>query len=624
MDSEPEETLSKMILTASGWRGVFAESGNEEDSGTDISEAHRIIAAAAAKVFSDYLSVLGWDKTAIIVGRDSRPTGTAIIDAVLRSLLAAGREVWYTGISPVPEIMAFARKNTPGDAGTNSAAGGFVYISASHNPIGHNGIKFGLTDGGVLGTAENAKLLSAFRSFMSSKDHVEETKALLERASEKNLAALYAAAGEIKNKALSAYRDFTAETVSGFKDPSIQKDFFALFRKEFEKRPLGIVADFNGSARTASIDRDFFNSLGIDFCCINDTPGKIVHRIIPEGESLEPCKLFLENKHSKDPSYILGYVCDCDGDRGNLVYWDDKEQQVKIFGAQETFALACVAELSYLVWCGELRYDSKGNAITRTALAVNDPSSLRIDKIAKVFDVSLYRAEVGEANVVGLARKLRGQGFQVRISGEGSSGGTIIYPSSVRDPIDTLCAILKLLAIREGTDPSGMGLFEIWCDRSGQTEKYHNDFTLCDIIISLPVFATTGVTANDAVLKTKTKDQALLKEKYQKIFLRDWDNQKESFSEKYGISGWEAIAYNGMEERRGISGFGDAGQGGLKIEFLGSPELSGEKENKKAFIWMRGSGTEPVFRIMADAESPALERSLIDWQRRMVLEADNT
>jgi phosphoglucomutase len=40
---------------------------------------------------------------------------------------------------------------------------------------------------------------------------------------------------------------------------------------------------------------------------------------------------------------------------------------------------------------------------------------------------------------------------------------------------------------------------------------------------------------------------------------------------------------------------------------------------------MRGSATEPVFRVMADVEGRdrQAERYLIDWQRSMVSEADN-
>jgi phosphoglucomutase len=73
-----------------------------------------------------------------------------------------------------------------------------------------------------------------------------------------------------------------------------------------------------------------------------------------------------------------------------------------------------------------------------------------------------------------------------------------------------------------------------------------------------------------------------------------------------------------MEERKNIADFGEAGTGGLKIYFnnsAGKPIAS---------IWMRGSATEPVFRIIADAEGSdrQLERGLIEWQRRMILESE--
>jgi phosphoglucomutase len=265
---------------------------------------------------------------------------------------------------------------------------------------------------------------------------------------------------------------------------------------------------------------------------------------------------------------------------------------------------------------GELKFDSNGKALSKVALAVNDPTSLRIDRIAHFFGASVFRGEVGEANIVGLARKLRSEGYLVRVFGEGSNGGIMIHPSAVRDPIDTLGAILKLLAIRGGEGPGGMGLFEIWSNLSGAI--YRNDFTLADIMASIPPFVTTGVASKDATLKVKTTDHALLKDRYQKIFLREWAEKNTSLLGPFGISEWEAIAYNGMEEKRGIKRFADAGSGGLKIEFSG-------RGKKPAFIWMRGSGTEPVFRIVADAEGkdPGLERKLINWQRQMVLEADN-
>ena len=190
--------------------------------------------------------------------------------------------------------------------------------------------------------------------------------------------------------------------------------------------------DFNGSARTLSIDREFFSSLGLGFHGINDKPREIVHRIVPEGESLEPCMRFLESLRERDPSVVLGYVPDCDGDRGNLVFWDGK--RARPLEGQEVFALACVSELAHLVLTGELRYDEQGKALNRAAVAANGPTSLRVDRIAAAFGVRVFRAEVGEANVVGLARKLREAGYLVRILGEGAAGGVITHPAAVRSP----------------------------------------------------------------------------------------------------------------------------------------------------------------------------------------------
>lgn len=633
-----ENAIANMILSASGWRGIFAANGEEESAEPGIGAAHRTIAAAAAKVFSDYLRAVSPGKNIIIVGRDTRPTGEAIADAVIRVLLSAGREVWYTGVAAAPEIMAYART-----AGIGANCGGFIYISASHNPIGHNGIKFGLTDGGVLQASETAKLISAFRELTSSIAETETLKGFHEGAGKDKLTAVYGASTGQKKEALRAYWDFTREVISGGKCETEHEEFFSFVRKGLEKRPMGIAVDFNGSARAASIDREFLLSLGAAFYSINDK--EIAHRIVPEGESLEPCRVFIEELNRENSGRagksralnptIAGYVPDCDGDRGNLVVWDDAQQLARVLEAQEVFALACVAELSSLVWTGQLTYNEQGKAIGKVAIAVNDPTSLRIDRIAKAFGASVFRAEVGEANTVGLARKLREQGYLVRILGEGSSGGTITHPSAVRDPIDTIGAILKLLAIRDGNGEGlrGMGLFKIWLSQreknlgiaGNQAAKGGDDFSLADIIASLPEFTSTGAYTQDALLRVKTEDHGLLKNRYQTVFLREWDAKKETLKSQFGIDSWEAIAYNGMNERRGIAGFGEAARGGLKIEFFGpnDKEKTDKGREASACIWMRGSGTEPVFRVMADAESPGLERLLIEWQRRMVQEADS-
>jgi phosphoglucomutase len=587
-----------MILSASGWRGIFSD--GEESKSEKISKAHNIICAAAAFVFAEYLnSCCDPCAPVVLLGADTRPTGKAIADAMIPILMACGCEVRYAGITAAPEIMAWARS-------LNGAKTGFIYISASHNPIGHNGIKFGLTDGGVLHAEEAAKLIDAFHKFLKREDCIEKMEKLSLAVDPQQLEKIFA--GEKNNKALAkkTYYDFCGEVVWG----ANALDILSAAKEGLAKKPLGIVCDFNGSARTVSIDKDFFVSLGVKFECINDKPGQIAHRIVPEGESLVPCCKLLEEAHERDSSFVLGYVPDCDGDRGNLVIWDNAVGKARALEAQEVFALACVAEFSQLVWTQEF-------VPGKTAVAINDPTSMRVDRIAKAFGISVFRAEVGEANVVTLARKLREEGYIVRILGEGSAGGNITHPSAVRDPVNTILAVAKMLSVTSMHERKG--LFEIWCNHSNQVEKYREDFTLADIIASLPPFVTTPAYSKDAVMQIKTHDHAELKDKYRKVFLREWEEQKEQLKKRFGFCSWDAIAYNGTAERRGLTRFGEAGRGGLKVLFF-----DGEG-TETAYIWMRGSHTEPVFRIMADVSGTdaSVERFLLDWQRKMIMIADD-
>jgi phosphoglucomutase len=613
-----ETALQDMILSPSGWRGIFDPGGDAEGTSEALAPAHKIILAAGARVFAQYIQALphtgNTPRPVLIVGMDTRPTGRAIADLVIRVLVAEGCGVRFACITAAPEIMAYVRS-----CGVQGKAAGFVYISASHNPIGHNGLKFGLTDGGVLPASEAHTLIDHFRSFMASPDRIPRTQALVLQADPETMAQVYAEAPRIKVEAYEAYLRFTKEVVSGQAGTWVSPGSGGILEavvQGLQTFPLGIAADLNGSARTLSIDRDFLASLGIGYYSFNDKPGLIAHRIVPEGASLEPCREFLEKLHHRDPSVLVAYVPDCDGDRGNLLIWDEGTKSVRCLDAQEVFALACVAELAHLVWTGELQYDTQGKALQQVGVVVNDPTSLRIDRIAWAFDAALFRVEVGEANVVGLARKLREQGYTVRILGEGSAGGNITHPAAVRDPLNTVMAIIKLLTIRKQGEQQGF--FKLWWDRSGQAGMYREDFSLSDIIASLPRFVTTGAYTPEALLQVKTRDQGALKTRYQKVFLREWETRKEALKTRYGISGWEAACYNGIEEKRGITCFGEARGGGLKITFTnpGAQEIGS--------IWMRGSGTEPVFRVMADAEGSdiAMERDLIQWQRRMVIEAD--
>jgi phosphoglucomutase len=612
---------SSLILSASGWRKVFAEGGDEESSTGKVEAADLVLAGAAAIAFAEFLRARARGP-AILVGIDSRPTGPAIADAMIRVFLGLGLSPRYLFIVAAPEIMAYARED---------GIAGFCYISASHNPRGHNGLKFGIRAesglaGGVLGAADSAALIASYRSLLSTEGLAARVLSLMEAAEAREVARVFSSCSAWKRRSISAYTLFAREIVAGTSDPAEQEALFDAMAAEAGRRPVGVVAELNGSARCLSIDRDFLEGLGVAVRSVNDKPRQFAHRIVPEGESLADAMRELESARADDPAFALGYVPDCDGDRGNLVV-EGCSGKARAVEAQEVFALACVAELAGLVRDNRLTYDENADpaggrasmAREKAAVVVNDATSMRIDAIARAFGVEVFRSETGEANVVGLAAALRAKGYVVRILGEGSNGGNITHPSSVRDPLATLGALLKLLLLRG----SGDGLFQIWLRRSGRASAYAPDFGIDELLGSLPAFATTSVFESRAALRVKSSDQAALKARYATIFAREWEAQRPELKARLGIVSWEAFATKGQAEESlgaGEAGadFAASGKGGLRIRFA---DATGKP---RAFLWMRGSGTESVFRIMADVEGgrPEDEAYLLSWHESMVRRAD--
>ncbi|MBV8689370.1 MAG: phosphoglucosamine mutase [Candidatus Eremiobacteraeota bacterium] len=79
------------------------------------------------------------DATApVVVGRDTRISGTMLEAATIAGITSAGRDVVSVGILPTSAVAIVTQR-------TGAAAG--CMISASHNPIADNGIKFFSADG---------------------------------------------------------------------------------------------------------------------------------------------------------------------------------------------------------------------------------------------------------------------------------------------------------------------------------------------------------------------------------------------------------------------------------------------------------------------------------------------
>ena len=546
--------FSRMILSASGWRMVFSADGDENSMSEKLSREGSLICTAVAAAFAGSFGLKKGDR--ILLARDARPTGREICDITARTLDYLGLDVRYAGICSAPETMA---ESAMGDYEA------FYYVSASHNPAGHNGFKFG-RKGGVFGQREIAPAIELLRQIIKDTDALENLYSDARNA----FSSEFPESSSLKRKSLTDYIRFICETTC----PGGGIDEL---RRQIVSKGIGICADLNGSARAVSVDRDYLSWMGFKTCFINDEAGKIAHGIIPEGKNLEDCKALLERLHAEDPDFVMGYVPDNDGDRGNVVYMAN-DGTAKVLLPQEVFAL-CVESV--------LRFSSS-SGVKNLAVAVNGPTSMRIDSIASRYGAETFRAEVGEANAVNLADSLREKGYSVPILGEGSNGGNITCPARVRDPMNTLMCLTRILL----------------------TDSIDSAFD------KLPPYITTSATDPRAILHLQTRDYRNLKKHYEELFPSEFDKKRDFFSE-YGIVSWKEYQTEGIVERC-EAGNGD--KGGLKICFYNA-----EGENL-GYIWMRPSGTEPLFRIICDVKgngerSLSLHNFLIEWQKSLILKA---
>jgi len=85
-----------------------------------------------------YLLTKGKEKAKIVVGMDTRISGDMLESALISGICSAGVNVLSVGVLPTPAIAYLTRKY-------NADAG--VMISASHNPVEYNGIKFFNSEG---------------------------------------------------------------------------------------------------------------------------------------------------------------------------------------------------------------------------------------------------------------------------------------------------------------------------------------------------------------------------------------------------------------------------------------------------------------------------------------------
>ena len=274
-----QENFARFILSASGFRKVFAAENSkdtpEESLSPEISSEDKTATAIIADIFGKLVSER--EGKTIAVGTDARPTGPRIAEVIIKTLSDLGFKIRYSGITAAPELMAWVK--------TDPEVDGFAYISASHNPIGHNGFKFGFSDGAVIGGETAKRFISMVIAAAVDVDYFNKYAGT-------KISGTLPDSSAWKQKAATAYRNFSDEVISAATDPQSREK--VLFAVKKAASGIGIVAELNGSARGTSIDRSYFESFGMKTRFINSIPGQIVHRIVPEGSSLDMCRSELE------------------------------------------------------------------------------------------------------------------------------------------------------------------------------------------------------------------------------------------------------------------------------------------------------------------------------------------
>ena len=121
-----------MKVSISGVRGIY---------GTDLN-LHEV--ARFAGLFANVVK-----SAKCVIARDSRPSGRIISQVVSASLMSAGIDVYNLRIAPTPAAFREARRYGAG-----------IIVTASHNPLEWNGLKF-IIEGRGLFESELSEMLAA-------------------------------------------------------------------------------------------------------------------------------------------------------------------------------------------------------------------------------------------------------------------------------------------------------------------------------------------------------------------------------------------------------------------------------------------------------------------------------
>ncbi len=311
----------------------------------------------------------------ILVGTDTRPSREMVCHAVVAGLMSVGCTPIDLGIVPVPVLQSHIRR---------SGAFGGICVTASHNPIEWNALKFFGSDGILLRPHEAAELTDLYHQGVFPR--IGGTAVPVPRTDD------------------TAIRHHRRTVLS-----HIDVDAIRAAR-------IHVAVDCcNGAAHSAA--PDFLTELGCEVTLINADPDR------PFPHDPEPIP---ENMGQLRQAVIasgadIGFIQDADADRLAIAGSDGNP-----LGEEATLALVVRHFLGR----------SPGPVV------VNVSTSRMLDDVCAEAGVPLHRTRVGEINVV---QRMREVG--ARIGGEGNGGVIAAEINPCRDSFVAMAYILEAMAL---------------------------------------------------------------------------------------------------------------------------------------------------------------------------------
>lgn len=355
---------ASLMVSVSGVRGRVGESLTPE-----------IVARFAAGFGAWSAQRAGGSEPAtIIIGRDSRVSGPMLHRAAVAGLQSVGCRILAVGIAPTPTIQLAVEHH--------HAAGGLA-LTASHNPVEWNALKFIGSSGLFLQAAEGTEM----RAMVEGE---------IPRASWDRL-------GTIDRDQQAIERHISAILALEYLDVDA-------IRKRRFKVALDCVRGAGGVIMPALLEE-----LGCEVVAINlETDGRFPREPEPVAENLGDLESLVSSSGAD-----VGFAVDPDVDRLSLV-----SEQGRAIGEDYTLALAARVVL----------------ARTPGVVVTNLSTSQIVDDLAASRGSRVIRAPVGEVNV---AVRMRDE--KAPVGGEGN-GGVILRDLHLgRDAPVAAALILQLL-----------------------------------------------------------------------------------------------------------------------------------------------------------------------------------